>query len=186
LVGDDAYLAGLALLDKYDLTYDIHLTVEQLPAAAACLDKAPASLRVVINHIACGPRLGQPSDHADADEEAQWSAWRSGLAAVAKRPNTFIKLSAPTVVHAKWNSGDADARTAAKQAMKEAAEIFGPERCIVASNFPVDKVFAPCTAREAYELIFEAVSETVEGDDAKLKRVFHDNAVSVYKVGKTE
>lgn len=185
LVGDDAYLAGLGLLDKYDLVYDIHLTVEQLPAAAACLDKAPASLKVVIDHVACGPRLGKPLGHADADEAAQWAAWRSGMAAVAKRANTFVKLSAPTVVHGEWNAGNAAARDAAKQTMKETVEIFGEDRCIVASNFPVDKVFAPCTALEAYQVIFDGVAEAVGVDDAKIKKVFHDNAVAVYRVGAT-
>jgi len=176
------YVAGLGVLDSYGLSLDLHLTTEQLADAAELFaTKAPESLKVVINHLACGPRLGCGEGHADADEAAQWARWRSGMAAMAARPSTFVKLSAPTVVHSEWTR-DAAARGAVKTAVREAIALFGPERCMVASNFPVDRSVAPCTAADVFELLFEAASEALEGDAASLKRVFHDTAVGFYKL----
>lgn len=54
---------------------------------------------------------------------------------------------------------------------------FGPERCMFASNFPVDKLFS------SYEDIFNAFKAITEGfSPHERNALFHDNARRVYRL----
>ena len=92
------------------------------------------------------------------------------MEAFAAQPNTAVKISGICVPHTKW--------TAAlnRDIVMETIRIFGVERCMFASNFPVDGVVA------GYDDIFNGfagiVSELSEADQLKL---FHDNAMKYYR-----
>ena len=58
-----------------------------------------------------------------------------------------------------------------------AIEIFGVERCMFASNFPVDKLFS------SYDKIFNAFREiTSDFSEAERRSLFHDNAEKFYRL----
>jgi len=60
---------------------------------------------------------------------------------------------------------------------RKAIELFGPERCMFESNFPVDK--ASCSYRVLYNA-FKKIAADYSADDQDL--LFHDTAVRVYRL----
>jgi predicted TIM-barrel fold metal-dependent hydrolase len=58
-----------------------------------------------------------------------------------------------------------------------AIRLFGPERCMFESNFPVDK--QSCS----YAVLWNAFKKIAEGYNEKDKQyLFHDSAVTAYKL----
>jgi predicted TIM-barrel fold metal-dependent hydrolase len=58
-----------------------------------------------------------------------------------------------------------------------AIEAFGVERCMFASNFPVDKLFS------SYDAIFDAFKAiTADFSAADRRSLFHDNAERFYRL----
>lgn len=121
LLANPRWEEGLRVLAGRGLTFDLLVYAHQLPRATSIFESVP-DLRVVIDH------LGHPSSSTSA------AAWRSDLKTFRDRvPNAFIKLSGLSFV-AK-SLGDPIAR----QSVRQVLDIFGPERCMLASNFPVDR-----------------------------------------------
>ena len=61
--------------------------------------------------------------------------------------------------------------------VRDAIAIFGAERCLFASNFPVDGLVA------TFETIFSGFREiTRDFGDAEVSKLFHDNAVRIYRI----
>ncbi len=61
--------------------------------------------------------------------------------------------------------------------MRDAIAIFGVERCMFASNFPVDGL---CATFDAIFAGFKAI--VADLDLAEQRRLFHDNAVRIYRL----
>jgi predicted TIM-barrel fold metal-dependent hydrolase len=58
-----------------------------------------------------------------------------------------------------------------------AIELFGTDRSMFASNFPVDSL------RESFDSIFSGFDEITRGfSDAQRRALFHDNAVRIYRM----
>ena len=61
--------------------------------------------------------------------------------------------------------------------MLGAIEAFGVDRCMFASNFPVDKLFSSCDA------IFDAFKAITRNfSDSERLKLFHDNSVRIYRL----
>jgi predicted TIM-barrel fold metal-dependent hydrolase len=61
--------------------------------------------------------------------------------------------------------------------VEAAIESFGIDRCMFASNFPVDKLFS------SYNSLFEAFKLiTVAYSKAERLALFHDNAATIYRI----
>ncbi len=73
---------------------------------------------------------------------------------------------------AAWNYADN------KRLVLEAIEIFGVDRCMFASNFPVDGL------RVSMRTMFDDYKRTTEGFAPTARRkLFHDNAARFYRLG---
>ena len=57
---------------------------------------------------------------------------------------------------------------------------FGADRCLFASNFPVDRLASD------YDAIWRAFDEiTADFSEAERQKLFHDNAAHIYSLGKS-
>lgn len=116
----------LSILEVSGFHFELQIWPEQAESCAEILSKHP-SLPVVVNH--CGmPRSGSKADFA---------AWRGGLEKLAKLAHIYIKISglAMTVPTVTVDSFQPYVNTI--------VSLFGTNRCMVGSNFPVDKVVCP-------------------------------------------
>jgi len=137
---DPQFQAGIACLARRGLVYDAWLYYPQLPELCAAADALPQA-SFVVNH--CAGLLGI-GPYARSDNFAQW---RRLVAEAARRPNVLMKLGGlagrrtgfgyeslpapPTLEHivADW-----------RPYVESCIELFGAERCMFESNYPVDRV----------------------------------------------
>ncbi len=177
--GDEQFEAGLRMLAAYGLVFDLQAAPEQLSRAASVLAASvPAHLKVVVNHMGCGPRCAE-------DERAAtglWDVWLAGMTALAKRETTFVKLSGITMLFPGWET-PGPVRTRAARAVKECVRLFGPERCMLGSNCPVDPMLGPAPAIDVLAFVADVVSEAVGGDVASLEHAVVGTASAVYGLG---
>src|SRR4029079_3222776 len=99
----------------------------------------------------------------------QWRTALTGMGALpkphGKSPGTGLDRSGFTLPQTRQVIGDV-------------IQIFGPERTIYGSNFPLEKLHA------SYAEFF-GIYRTVlaEYPDADQRKVFHDNAAAFYQIG---
>jgi len=87
----------------------------------------------------------------------------------AEQSNTALKISGICVPNQKWTV------KINKDIIQDAISIFGYERCMFASNFPVDGVLA------SFDEILDGFKEiTSEMKKHEIKCLFHDNAIKYY------
>jgi predicted TIM-barrel fold metal-dependent hydrolase len=157
---DSAWLAGFKLLRKYHLSFDLQIYPGQMDAAASLAAHNPDTL-IILNHT------GMPVDR----DEAGFAVWRAGMKHLAAQPNVVAKISGLGMVDHNWSEATI------RPLVLETIEIFGAERAMFASNFPVDRLYSTFDALYgAFERIVGAFSET---EKAKL---FHDNAIRLYRL----
>ena len=138
-----AFAQALAVLAKLDLTFDAWVLSTQLHDVVE-LARAVPEATIVLNHA--GTPMGVGPWEGRADEV--FSLWRDGMAAVAGCPNVVVKLGGllmhvtGLVPHGLDRPMNADeVATALRRYVRTAIELFGPDRCMFESNFPVDGMF---------------------------------------------
>ena len=93
------------------------------------------------------------------------------MVALAARPNVQVKISCLCLPDGPWTL------EANRPIVLEAIDIFGVDRCMFASNFPVDRL------RASYDTIYTAfktiVADLPPADQAKL---FAENAIRFYRL----
>lgn len=157
---DRRWRDGFALLARHGLHFDLQAPWWHMDAAAELAADFPATT-IIVNHT------GLPSDRSP---EAL-AEWRRALEAVARQPNVRLKISGIGVPGRRWtvelNRG----------VVETAIAIFGPERAMFASNFPVDSIVA------TFDEIFEGFDTitTALGEEAR-RRLFSDTAIETYRL----
>jgi predicted TIM-barrel fold metal-dependent hydrolase len=161
VTGDADWQAGFALLRKYNLSFDCQLYPSQFAGFAALAARHPETL-VILNH------LGMPVlDDADGE-----TIWREGLEKLASVPSVHIKLSGVGFIHRRWTLENI------RPFLLRAIDLFGPRRCLVASDFPTDKLF------DNFDAHMAAYTEILGGfSDTERRAMFAGNAVRVYRLG---
>jgi L-fuconolactonase len=108
------------------LVFDLVVREDQL-AACARLAAALPEVSFVLDH------LGKPRLADAADAGTHLAAWKRGLADLAARPNVTAKLSGLTT-EARWDAWQPDDL---RPAVDHALDVFGPERLMFGSDWPV-------------------------------------------------
>ena len=128
-----AFEDGFALLAEAGLSFDLQCAPVQLKAAAELFGRHPG-VPIAIDHLG-KPRkvLGDSNDREKPDEE-ELRVWRDGMAAMAALPHTYAKISMLGYIIPGWHE-DAKKEDVVKGLVLEVVEMFGPERCMVASNW---------------------------------------------------
>jgi predicted TIM-barrel fold metal-dependent hydrolase len=129
---DDAACVGdLKLLADHDLSLDLVGGTEILPFADRLVKEVPA-LRIIIDHLAGVAVDGKPPS---AD-------WVEKMKALARRPEVSFKLSG-LVEGTGRTDGKAPRDVEFYRPVLDAMwKMFGPDRLIYASNWPVSERFA--------------------------------------------
>jgi predicted TIM-barrel fold metal-dependent hydrolase len=97
--------------------------------------------------------------------------WRGGMRALAASPHCHCKLSCLCLPKGAWDYEDN------RRVVLEAIDIFGVERCMFASNFPVDGL------RVTFGRMFDDYKRMTRDFPARERRgLFHDNAARFYRL----
>lgn len=157
---DPAWRRGLALLAKYDLSWDLRVPWYHLEEAAEVCAELP-DLRIVLNHT------GYPLDRSPQ----ALAVWRRGMAALAACPNVWCKISGLVVKGRPWTLADN------APVIRETIALFGAGRCMFASNYPVDGVKA------SWDHIYQCFKQaTADLPGADRRALFAGNALRFYRI----
>ncbi|MCU0451270.1 MAG: amidohydrolase family protein [Bernardetiaceae bacterium] len=114
-------LESLHLLAQTGLHYEVVGTPVHLRCALAVAEQIP-QLPLVLDHL-CTPRLGE-----------SWDEWRDLLAALARHPQVYIKISGLGTV---LNKGALWGATDVEEMVGYALAQFGPARAMAGGDWPV-------------------------------------------------
>jgi predicted TIM-barrel fold metal-dependent hydrolase len=161
LLDDPAWRTGLKRLPRHGLSFDLLVWPHQLEQAARIFRALP-ELTVVVEHTGLPP-LG---------DAAGMERWRAGLRHFARDvPRSLLKISAMAFISGGWTAPDV------APIVREALEAFGPDRCMLGSNFPVDRAAA------SYEEIWAGYAATTRELSAHERdAVFQGNAFRAYQI----
>jgi L-fuconolactonase len=154
-------LRGLKVLERHEVPFDLLFYVKHLRHAATVARHAP-QLPLVIDHLA-KPRI---KDQAADD-------WLDDFRAASRFPNVYCKLSG-MITEANWARWrPADLRPYVQTAL----ELFGAERCMFGSDWPV------CELAGSYQQVYAALVEALGPiSESERAAIFGETARRFYKL----
>jgi predicted TIM-barrel fold metal-dependent hydrolase len=157
---DEAWLRGYALLERHGLSWDLRVPWWHLEEAAGVARLFPRT-PVVLNHT------GFPWDRSAAG----LAAWRRAMETLAREPNVHVKVSELGLRDAPWTVASN------REVVLDTIRIFGMERCMFASNFPVAGL------RIGYDALVAAMQDILAPfTPGQRDAFFRRNALAFYRI----
>ncbi len=156
----DEFQRGIALLQKYDLHFEVQGFAHQFVHFAELARNHPETDFCLVH----GGML-------TADDPATVEAWQDGLEHLAPLPNMSIKCSGLNFFTATCDVGHMTI------VLDHVIDRFGADRCFYGSNFPLEKLWA------AYDDLVGACKQILANrspDDQR--KFFHDTAARFYRI----
>lgn len=179
MLSDPAFRAGAVLLGRHRLVLDIWAYHSQLHEVLD-LARALPQVRIVLNHaggpVGIGPYAGK--------RQEVFSAWFEAMAALAELPNVYVKLGGLAMqvggfdFHLLAVPPDSLQLAAAwRPYIESSITLFGPQRCMFESNFPVDKGMC------SHAVLWNAFKRlATQYSTAEKSALFSVTAASVYRL----
>ncbi len=159
-MSDPSFQRGYSFLSRYGLSFDLQTPWWHLPEALKLGEKYPET-RIILNHT------GLPSDRSTEG----LAAWRSAMKTLAQFPGAAVKISGIGLPGKPWQLEDN------RSIILDTIEIFSVDRCMFASNFPVDSLVG--NFETIFSGFFEAVRDFNERD---IRKLFAENALRIYRI----
>jgi len=159
-MSDPLWRAGFARLRPLGLQFDLQTPWWHLDEAGALARDFPDT-QIVLLHT------GLPADRS-SEGLAGWKAAMSGL---ARCSNVAVKISGIGLPGVAWTAANN------REVVLTTIDFFGVDRCMFGSNFPVDSVCGDLdTIFSGYKTITAGFAEN------ERKKLFHDNAIRIYRI----
>ncbi len=161
LMREPVFRRNMGHLADYGLSFDLQVFTAQMADAAELAASFP-TITFILQHAGMLEDLSPQG----------WAAWREGMAKLAKQPNIVSKLSGlGTFVHQVNGKLITDI-------VRETVTLFGPERCLFGSNFPIEKLWA------SYDELIAAYRTALAGyAPADQEMILAGTAMRVYRLG---
>ncbi len=175
---DPAFRKGFAHLKPLGLTFESWQFHPQLPDAVDLLRAFPDN-SVILNH--CGGLLGI-APHTN--RKAVFDVWRNNMRELVQFPNLVVKVGGLGMTYCGWDFHLRDTPPSSEELAAEwrpyvetCIELFGPNRCMMESNFPVDK------ESTGYGVLWNALKRITQNYSAAEKlAMYRDTAARVYRL----
>jgi len=151
---------GFALLEKHGLHFELQVYAGQVAHAVELIKAFPGVKMILVHAGMLAVRT-----------QAAIDQWRAALTAMAAFPNLHVKISGLGM----YSSGITLPQT--RQVIRDVIQIFGPERTIYGSNFPLEKLHA--SYAEFFGIYRTVLAEYTE---AEQRAVLHDSAAKFYRI----
>lgn len=179
ILADSAFRRGFAQLDRHGLCFDALIYHTQLRALAALADAFPRT-PIVLNHV--GMPVGVLAFRGQ--QASVRREWERDMRTLAARPNVRVKVGGMgmPIFGFGFETGAKPAATCAlvqawKPLMEVTIDAFGADRCMLESNFPVDK--QSCS----YVQLWNAFKLVTAGlSPSQRQALFYRTACQTYKL----
>lgn len=160
LMNGAGWRKGFAEVAERGLVFELQVFTSQM-ADGASLAAAFPNATLVLEHA------GMLEDTSVAGI----AAWREGMRRLADQPNMNVKLSGlGTFIHAVDPAAIAEI-------VGETVAMFGAERCLFGSNFPIESLWT------TYGDLTDAhLAATIDMGEAARRNIFHDTAARLYRL----
>jgi predicted TIM-barrel fold metal-dependent hydrolase len=178
-MANPSFRKGFAELGKLGLTFDAwlyHTQIPELTDLALAFPDTPIVLDHLGGPLGVGPYRGK--------RDLAFREWEAAMKDLARCPNVHVKLGGLGMAvigfdfHEKPRPPSSDElATAWRPFLQTTIELFGADRCMFESNFPVDKgMFSYAVAWNAFKRIASGASA------AEKRALFHDTAARFYRL----
>ena len=151
---------AVGLCQKYDLHFELQIYYQQVEEAIELLKLHP-ELPVILTHTGCPAGRNKESIEG----------WRSTMKRLSEWPQLQVKLSGFGMFDRNWTA------EYIRPFVSDTIEYFGIERCMFASNFPVDSLGS------TYQEIWSKFVEVTTGfSDSERNQLFSKNANLFYRL----
>jgi predicted TIM-barrel fold metal-dependent hydrolase len=159
-MSDANWRRGYAALARHGLHFELQAPwwhVDELLDLISAFPETP----VVINHAFLP---------ADRSPEAL-GGWRTAIKRAANAPQVTMKISGIGIKGRPWTLDEQ------RPIIRDLIEAFGADRCMFASNFPVDSLVG------SFDTIYSGFkAATADLPRADRLKLFHNNAIRVYRL----
>lgn len=160
LMMDRGFRNGMKQVEKRGLLFELQVFQSQFPNTLDLVDAFP-NVQFVLVHS------GMPH----SQEKEAFNEWQMGLRKFAERPNVVTKISGAGTFQRRCDVAEW------REVIVPAVEIFGPDRSLFGSNFPIEKLWTD------YSTLVETVKTCIEGFSSQERQsVMHDTAARVYNI----
>jgi len=176
---DATFREGFAQVAALGLVFDM---TSRFPQLGECADLARAfpATTIVLNHLGGIAGIGA---YAGRQDEI-FATWRNGMADLAACPNVVVKIGGLGMEYCGfgWHERprpptSEEMAAAIRRYVETAIALFGADRCMFESNFPVDKVSS------SYTVCWNAFKRiTANYSDAEKTKLYHDTAARIYRL----
>lgn len=156
----DALQAGLQQLAKRNLVLDMDCEWQNMPAGLELARKHP-ELNIVLEHI------GFPRSRDDE----YFASWSAAIRELAAAPNITCKVSGLAMTDTRFT------RASLEPWVKTCYEVFGPDRIILGSNWPIDRLYS------SYDVIMNLYRDYMADYTAEeQEQMLRGNAARLYRL----
>ena len=157
----EEFVRGIQKLKERGLAYDLLLFPQHLEAALDLVKKCPEQ-RMVIDHLA-KPLI----------KDGEWKEWKKRIALLAERELIYCKISG-MITEADWKKWKTEDLL---PYLEIVLELFGPERLMYGSDWPV------CLVAGEYEQVYRVVEDfTDQLSPSERDRIMGETAAEFYKI----
>lgn len=160
---DARFIAGIRLLGRMGLSFDLCMRPQELGDAVRLVDACPDTA-FILDH--CGNASIRAKDLSD---------WKADTGRLAERKNVACKVSGivASAAPGPWTADDL------APIVDHVRERFGPDRLVFGGDWPV------CTLAATYRQWVEALRRIIaDWPVADQKKLLHDNAIRVYRLSR--
>lgn len=157
---DEVFRKNIAVLSELDWVFELQVFAPQMADAAKFVAAFPDTTFVLVH-----------AGMLESTELHQTAEWTAGMRMLADQPNVVVKLTGQgTFVHRVD-------RTLINFVTATCLDLFGPDRCMWGSNFPVEKIWTDLSSLvDAWRSALRSYPMSVQ------KKVLSDNAIRVYSL----
>jgi predicted TIM-barrel fold metal-dependent hydrolase len=157
---DPSWRHNFPLLKRFNLSFDLQIYPAQMADGAALARENP-EIQIILNHT------GMPIERTNEG----FAEWRAGMQGLSAFSNVAVKISGLGMLDHHWTEDSI------RPFVLATIDIFGVDRCVFASNFPVDRLMSD------YDTLWNAFKAiTAEFSESERAALFHDNAARLYRI----
>ena len=179
IMKDPKFLEGAKILQNYNLSLDFWIHHTQLNEMEYVANSVP-ELSIILNHVGGPIHLGA----YEGKTALTHREWRHSMMRLATLPNISVKLGGLGMevngcifYKNPFPPSSDELCDSWKPWIFETIDLFGFERCMFESNFPVDK--GNCSYGNLWNA-FKKVCKSMSSDEKN--KLFYKNAAKTYKI----
>lgn len=190
LARDAQFRRGMEVLEQNHLSFDAWMYSSQLDDMIDLAKDFP-NMNFVLDHMGSPVGIGGPFASYGRTPQARREVlhhWQDKMEALADQSNITVKLSGLFMPILGWGFEHRESAPNLQELLDKTGPLFefvlqrfGVDRCMFASNFPMDKV--SLSLMQLYELYDAVVASYSEAERRKL---FHDNAARIYRISQDQ